>query len=98
MRSTGPPSPTGRRPLPQDLPPPPLLPSCGGGKEQIGSANLRREFPEMKGFSPRNLKYMRKFAKVNQNETIVQEMLAQITWYHHITILDKVKEPNTRDF
>ena len=52
----------------------------------------------MKGFSPRNLKYMRKFAKVNQNETIVQKMLAQITWYHHITILDKVKEPNTRDF
>jgi len=56
--------------------------------EQIGSANLLREFPEMKGFSPRNLKYMRKFAKVNQNEIIVQEMLAQITWYHHITILE----------
>jgi len=52
----------------------------------------------MKGFSPSNLKYMRKFFRVNQNETIVQEMLAQITWYHHITNLDKVKEPDARDF
>jgi len=81
-------SPARSRPCPRILPPPHLLPSCGGGMEQIGSANLLREFPEMKGFSPRNLKYMRKFAKVNQNEIIVQEMLAQITWYHHITILE----------
>ena len=28
----------------------------------------------------------------------MQEVLAQITWYHHITILDKVKEPDARDF
>jgi len=52
----------------------------------------------MKGFSPRNLKYMRRFAEVYQNERIVQEVLAQIPWYHHITILDKVKEPDARDF
>jgi predicted nuclease of restriction endonuclease-like (RecB) superfamily len=62
------------------------------------SLDLRREFPEMKGFSPRNLKYMRRFAEAYQDETIVQEVLAQITWYHHITILDKVKEPAARDF
>jgi predicted nuclease of restriction endonuclease-like (RecB) superfamily len=62
------------------------------------SLDLRREFPEMKGFSPRNLKYMRRFAEVYQDEAIVQEVLAQITWYHHITILDKVKKPDSRDF
>jgi predicted nuclease of restriction endonuclease-like (RecB) superfamily len=62
------------------------------------SLDLRREFPEMKGFSPRNLKYMRRFAEAYQDETIVQEVLAQITWYHHITILEKVKEPEARDF
>ena len=27
-------------PLPQDLPPPPLLPSCGGGMGQIGEAEF----------------------------------------------------------
>lgn len=28
------------------------------------ATDLRAEFPDMKGFSPRNLKYMRKFAEV----------------------------------
>ncbi|MGV8126557.1 MAG: hypothetical protein ACP5PV_05035 [Methanothrix sp.] len=30
-------------PLPQGLPPPPLLPSCGGEMEQIGRQNLLHE-------------------------------------------------------
>jgi type I restriction enzyme S subunit len=59
------------------------------------SLDLMREFPEMKGFSPRNLKYMRRFAEIYPDESIVQELLAQITWYHNITILDKVKGPVT---
>lgn len=62
------------------------------------SLDLMREFPEMKGFSPRNLKYMRRFAEAYPDEAIVQEVLAQITWYHNITILDKVKDPVARDF
>lgn len=62
------------------------------------SSDLRREFPEMKGLSPRNLKYMRAFAEAYQDERIVQEMLAQITWYHNITILDKVKDSQARIF
>jgi predicted nuclease of restriction endonuclease-like (RecB) superfamily len=52
----------------------------------------------MKGFSPRNLKYMRRFANVYLDEPIMQEVLAQIVWHHNITILDKVKDPVTRDF
>ena len=62
------------------------------------SLDLMREFPEMKGFSPRNLKYMRRFAQAYPDEPIVQEVLAQITWYHNITILDKVKDTVARDF
>jgi predicted nuclease of restriction endonuclease-like (RecB) superfamily len=54
--------------------------------------DLAREFPEMKGFSPRNLKYMRTFAEVWPDEQIVQDVLAQITSYHNITLLEKVKE------
>lgn len=46
------------------------------------SLDLMREFPVMKGFSPRNLKYMRRFAEAYPDEPIVQEVLAQITWYH----------------
>ena len=35
-------------------------------------------FPEMHGFSPRNLKYMRRFAEVWPDETIVQRCVAQL--------------------
>ncbi len=58
--------------------------------------DLRSAFPEMKGFSPRNLKYMRKFAQTYPDEQIVQEVLAQITWYHNLTLMEKVKSPDER--
>lgn len=45
------------------------------------SADLRREFPDVQGFSPRNLKYMRAFAEAYSDGQFVQEVLAQITWY-----------------
>jgi predicted nuclease of restriction endonuclease-like (RecB) superfamily len=57
------------------------------------AADLRREFPEMTGFSPRNLKYMRAFAEAWPNESIVQQAAAQIPWFHNCVILDRVKSP-----
>ena len=60
------------------------------------AADLRHAFPDMKGFSPRNLKYMRAFAETYPDERFVQEMLAQITWYHNITLIEKVKSENER--
>ncbi|MCK9593383.1 MAG: DUF1016 N-terminal domain-containing protein [Methanoregula sp.] len=48
------------------------------------SSDLVHEFPDMRGFSVRNLKYMRKFAETWRDISVVQEPLAQITWYHHI--------------
>jgi predicted nuclease of restriction endonuclease-like (RecB) superfamily len=44
--------------------------------------DLRNAFPDMKGFSPRNLKYMRAFADAWPDEEFVQEVLAQLPWYH----------------
>lgn len=58
--------------------------------------DLQKEFPDMKGFSPRNLKYMRAFAEAYPNEQIVQEVLAQITWYHNIALIEKLKSPEER--
>jgi predicted nuclease of restriction endonuclease-like (RecB) superfamily len=55
------------------------------------SADLRTAFPEIKGFSPRNLKYMRSFADAWPDHEIVQEVLAQIPWYHNIDVLVKSK-------
>src|SRR5438105_1274800 len=60
------------------------------------SKDLHAEFSHMKGFSQRNLKYMRAFAEAYPDESFVQEVLAQITWYHHITLLEKVKDAQER--
>ena len=60
------------------------------------SKDLREAFPDMKGFSIRNLKYMRQFAYNYPNITIVQEVLAQLPWYHNITLIQKIKDENVR--
>lgn len=58
--------------------------------------DLRKSFPDMRGFSPRNLKYMRAFAAAWPDGAIVQDPLAQIPWYHHIALLEKLDDPIRR--
>jgi predicted nuclease of restriction endonuclease-like (RecB) superfamily len=60
------------------------------------ASDLRREFPQMAGLSPRNLKYMRAFAEAWSDEAIVQAPLAQITWYHNIALIEKLRETEER--
>jgi predicted nuclease of restriction endonuclease-like (RecB) superfamily len=55
---------------------------------------IKIEFPNATGYSVRNLKYMAKFAKIFSDFEFVQATLAQITWYHHIALMDKVKDVN----
>lgn len=55
------------------------------------ASDIRMAFPESKGYSVRNLKYMSKFAARFSDREFVQAVLAQITWYHHIALMDKVK-------
>ncbi|NER21006.1 MAG: DUF1016 domain-containing protein [Symploca sp. SIO1C2] len=50
----------------------------------------------MKEFSPRNLKYMRTFAEAYPDESIVQQLVAQILWGHNVRIFDTVKELTER--
>ena len=74
------------------------------------ATDLAHNFPNSKGFSVRNLKYMRAFSDSyphfpivqvplaqSENE-FVQVPLAQITWYHHISLLTKVKDLEERVF
>lgn len=42
------------------------------------SKDLKSEFPEMKGFSARNLKYMRKFSETYPDFEFVQQVAAQL--------------------
>ena len=61
------------------------------------AADIKLTFPEAKGYSVRNLKYMAKFAATYEDEEFVQTVSAQIPWSHNTAILDKVKTPEQRD-
>lgn len=54
------------------------------------SADLKKGFPDMNGFSPRNLKYMRAFAAAWPERAIVQRVVAQLAWRSNIALLDKL--------
>jgi predicted nuclease of restriction endonuclease-like (RecB) superfamily len=58
--------------------------------------DLHHAFPQMKGFSSRNLKYMRAFAEAYPDISFVQTVSAQITWSHNIALLEKVKDEKER--
>ena len=60
------------------------------------AVDLKREFPDMKGFSVRNLKYMRRFAQVWTDDEFVQQVAAQLPWFHNCVLLDKVADDNER--
>jgi len=62
------------------------------------SKDLSREFPDYKGFSRRNVLYMRLFAESYPNERFVQQAAAQIPWTHNCIILDKVKSRAQREW
>lgn len=62
------------------------------------AADLHREFPDLKGFSSRNLKYMRAFAETYPEEQFVQQVVAQIPWGHNVRVLDSVKNSVERQW
>ena len=58
--------------------------------------DLKEAFPDMSGFSPRNIKYMRKFALCWPDYEIVQRVVAQIPWRTNRTLLDKLDTAESR--
>ncbi|MCE7985987.1 MAG: DUF1016 family protein [Caldilinea sp. CFX5] len=58
--------------------------------------DLRREFPTMKGFSARNLKYMRAFAEAWPDQAIVQQLVVQLPWGHTVRLLEHAKSVEER--
>jgi predicted nuclease of restriction endonuclease-like (RecB) superfamily len=62
------------------------------------AADLRRAFPEMTGLSARNLKYMRAFAEAYPNREFVQQLAAQLPWWHIVVLLGAVKKQDEREW
>lgn len=100
----------------------------GWGKQVIEqlSKDLISRYPDDRGYSVRNLRYMKSFASAypdfpilqvalaelkelpilqatlaeleNEGREFVQVPLAQISWYHHISLLPKVKDKAERAY
>ena len=60
------------------------------------SKDLKDAFPDMSGFSPRNIKYMRKFAEIWEDYEFVQRTVAQIPWRSNIVLMDKLSSKEER--
>ena len=55
-------------------------------------------FPELKGFSTRNLKYMKVFADMCPDLRIGQQPAAQLSWFHVVVLLPKLPDAATREW
>jgi predicted nuclease of restriction endonuclease-like (RecB) superfamily len=62
------------------------------------AADLRKAFPEMTGFSARNLGYMRSCAEAWPEEAILQQVAAKLPWGHIMVLIDAVKSSIERDW
>jgi len=62
------------------------------------SNDIRGEFPNVKGFSVRNLNYMRKFAEVHPDFAKVQHTVALLPWRNNLTLIMKIKDENERNW
>ncbi|GHV09813.1 hypothetical protein FACS1894162_1280 [Bacteroidia bacterium] len=72
----------------------------GWGKSVVEnlSAELRKEFPGITGYSERNLWLMAQFYTEYQDATNLQPLVAEISWAKHIVILNKCKDNQQRQF
>ena len=62
------------------------------------AADLREEFPDMGGLSPRNLLAMKIFAREFPEGPIAQQPVAQLPWGHVLQIMQRLKAPAAREF
>lgn len=54
------------------------------------SKDMKMRFPSAKGYSVRNLKYMKKFAQTFTEDDVDEYGLGRITWSHHQILMSKV--------
>ena len=60
------------------------------------SKDITSTFPEAKGYSSRNLKYMCQFAKTYSNFLDVKDELSKVSWSHNLVLMSKIKDENER--
>ena len=72
----------------------------GWGSKIIGTLahDLHSAFPTMKGFSPTNLKYMRRFAEECPERSFGQQAADQLPWFHVVVLLTRLSSNEEREW
>lgn len=72
----------------------------GWGKSivEVLASEIKKDFPDVQGFSARNLWNMRNFYLEYKDNEILQPLVAEISWTKNIVIIEKCKEPLEREF
>lgn len=65
--------------------------------EQL-SHDMRQAFPEMQGFSKRNLEYMRRFAMLYPEIDFAKQPVSQLPWGHIVRLMQMVKNDQEREW
>lgn len=60
------------------------------------ASDLKERFPESRGFSPRNLRYMKAFAEAWPDFQMLQTPSATLPWSHFVALLEKFSDTETR--
>lgn len=60
------------------------------------STEIKLEFPDMEGFSERNLRSMKLFYSEYKDDEIWQQVVAKLPWGHNILLIQKIKNKNIR--
>ena len=60
------------------------------------SIELKLTFPNMKGFSERNIRAMRLFYEEYKDDEIWQQLVAKLHWGHNLLLIEKIKDKSIR--
>lgn len=63
---------------------------------EILEVELKVDFPNIKGFSARNLRRMKRFYIEYKDEEILPPAVAKLPWTHNIMLIEKIKDKNIR--
>ena len=68
----------------------------GAGITTQLAKDLKTIFPNLKGFSKRNLDYMKKLATLYPEKELLQTVFAKLSWHHNTTLFHKCKTVKER--
>jgi predicted nuclease of restriction endonuclease-like (RecB) superfamily len=75
--------------------------AVGWGKAVVEklAADLQVEFPDIKGFSPRNLWFIKQFYETySDSSEFLKQLVSEIPWGHNILIMQRVKDEAARGY